>query len=118
MTTGALAQCHCALLVLKTMALRNATYGFTGTTRRASLYAATRSAFASRQGLAPVPPLYLSHEEGSRTGGLKVAQTLAPQLRGLEIRCKFPSSNESFLSSDPTRGGKRDGGKYVGGRSA
>jgi hypothetical protein len=35
-----------------------------------------------------------------------------------KIRCKFPSSDESSLSSDPHAGGKRDDGKDVGGRSA
>jgi hypothetical protein len=45
-------------------------------------------------------------------------QNLAPQLRGLEIRCKFPSSNESSLSSETHAGRKRDDGKDVGGRSA
>src|SRR2546425_4867734 len=42
-----------------------------------------------------------------RSGGrVSLSSEPAPQLRGLEIRCKFPSSNESSLSSDPHAGGR------------
>jgi uncharacterized protein YukE len=56
----------------------------------------------------PAQP-HTAHQRGSAAEHpttLSQAQTRAPQLRGLEIQCKFSSSNESFLSSDPHAGGR------------